>query len=120
LSPGYNSEYYDPNRDFTSSDPDSYSAATADPDTRAQITVSVPADAEIWINDVKMTVTGSVREYQSPALTPGMRYAYDVRARWTEDGHEVTQSQPVDVTAGAHVNVQFPMQPTKALTAPGH
>lgn len=89
-------------------------------DTEAQVTVSVPADAEIWFMGTKMTATGSVREYQSPPLTPGSLYSYEVRARWNENGHEVTQTQRVEVTAGEHVNVHFPVLPTTAPTAPSH
>jgi uncharacterized protein (TIGR03000 family) len=108
-SPAYDSEYYDPYRDWTSSYPDSYSSFTAQPDASAHVSVSVPPDAEIWFNGTKTTVTGAVREYQSPSLTPGHRYTYDVRARWNENGHEVTQAQQVEVTAGAHVDVKFPV-----------
>ena len=36
------------------------------------------------------------------------------RARWNESGHEVTQTQQVQVTPGDHVNVQFPVPPTTA------
>jgi uncharacterized protein (TIGR03000 family) len=87
-------------------------------DTRAQITVSVPVDAEIWFEGSKTTSTGSVREFHSPPLTPGGRYPYEVRARWNENGHEVTQTQKVQVIAGTHVNMHFPLQPTNAPTAP--
>jgi uncharacterized protein (TIGR03000 family) len=102
----------------TSSYPDSYSPATTQPDTRAQITVSVPADAEVWFEGSKTVSTGSVREYQSTPLTPGMRYVYEIRARWNESGHEVTQTQTVEVSAGTHIGVEFPVQPTRARTAP--
>jgi uncharacterized protein (TIGR03000 family) len=98
---------------LTSSHPYGSSTATALPDTRAHVTVSVPADAEIWFNDTKTTVTGAIREYESPPLTPGDRYTYDVRARWNEDGHGVTQTQQVHVTAGNRVNVYFPVQATR-------
>jgi uncharacterized protein (TIGR03000 family) len=105
-SPAYDSGYYRSYGDVTSSD------------TRAYLTVSVPADAEIWIEGTRTTSTGSVREYQSPPLAPGARYTYNVRARWNENGREVIQTQQVEITAGTRVNVQFPMQPTKARTAP--
>jgi len=123
-SPAYNSGYYPSNSAYypsygsgISSYPDSYAPATAQAGAIAHVTVSVPADAEIWFDGSKTTSTGSVREYQSPALTPGNRYAYEVRARWYENGQEVTQTQQVQVTAGSHVNVQFPVQPTNAATA---
>jgi uncharacterized protein (TIGR03000 family) len=97
-SPAYDPGYYDSYGPLTSSYPDSYSPATAQPDTRAHITVSVPADAALWFNDTKSTATGAVREYASPPLTAGDRFTYDVRARWNENGHEVTQTQQVEVT----------------------
>lgn len=116
-SPAYDPGYYG---DVTSSYPDSYFPSTAQPDTTAHITVSVPPGAEIWFDDHKTTAIGSVREFQSPPLTPGRRYAYEVRARWYENGQEVTQTQRVPVTSGAHVRVTFPVEPTKARTAPNH
>jgi uncharacterized protein (TIGR03000 family) len=86
-----------------------YAPPAAQPDSRVQLTMNVPADAEIWVEDSKTTQTGPVREFQSPPLTPGKRYLYEVRARWSENGHEVTQTQTIRVTAGAHVNVSFPL-----------
>jgi uncharacterized protein (TIGR03000 family) len=77
-------------------------------DNIARVTVRVPEDAEIWFEGSKTTSTGAVREYRSPSLTPGNRYTYEVRARWTENGREVTQTQNVAVTAGARVTVNFP------------
>jgi uncharacterized protein (TIGR03000 family) len=117
-SPAYDSGYYGSDGGVTSPNPDVYSPAITQPDTRAQIIVNVPADAEIWFEGTKMTSTGSVRQYTSPPLTPGTRYTYEVRARWTENGQEVTQTQEVKVAAGTNVNVKFPVQPTKAATAP--
>jgi uncharacterized protein (TIGR03000 family) len=94
-----------------------YAPAT---DTSASVTVKVPEGARLWFNGTPMTATGSVREFTSPPLTPGRRYSYEVQARWNENGREMTQTQDVEVRAGAHVNVDFPMQPTKAPTAPSH
>jgi uncharacterized protein (TIGR03000 family) len=58
---------------------------------------------------VDRTTGGSVREFQSPPLTPGHRYPDDVRARWNENGQEMTQTQKVEVTAGTNVIVNFPV-----------
>jgi uncharacterized protein (TIGR03000 family) len=80
-------------------------------DNTSHISVSAPANAEIWIDGTKTTSTGSVRNYQSPALEPGTRYAYEVEARWNENGQEMKQTQRVAVTAGAHVSVRFPVPP---------
>jgi uncharacterized protein (TIGR03000 family) len=137
--PAYDSTYYGLYVQEAPSYPDSYTSvapptasgqvyyppaavasdtALAQPNNTAHVTVTVPADAEIWFQGAKMTSTGSVRQYQSPPLTPGIRYAYEVRARWNENRREVTQTQRIEVTAGTRVNVQFPVQPTKAPTAP--
>jgi uncharacterized protein (TIGR03000 family) len=92
-----------------------YPPATAatTPDLPAHLNVTVPADAQVWFNDKLMKTTGPTREFASPPLTPGIPYTYKVRARWTENGHEMTQRQQVQVAAGAHVNVTFPL-PAKA------
>jgi uncharacterized protein (TIGR03000 family) len=90
-----------------------YPDATSEPDTSAHITVNVPEDARLWFEGKLTTATGSIRLFTSPPLTPGSQYHYKVRASWNEDGHEVTQTQEVKVTAGAHIHVDFPL-PTKA------
>ena len=76
-------------------------------DTSAHIRVTVPASAEIWFDGTSTTSTGTVRHFNSPPLASG-NYSYEIRARWSEDGHEVTQTQRVEVTPGAQVNIGFP------------
>jgi uncharacterized protein (TIGR03000 family) len=82
-------------------------------DTSAHVTVTVPEGAEIWFDGTATTSTGTVRQFNSPALTSG-NFSYEIRARWSENGREVTQTQRVEVTPGAHVNVGFPV-PTVVL-----
>jgi len=82
----------------------------AELDPTAHIAMRVPEEAEIWFDGVKTTSTGEFRAFQSPPLTPGRRYAYEVRARWGENGHEVTQTQKVTVSAGADVTIRFPAE----------
>jgi uncharacterized protein (TIGR03000 family) len=77
----------------------------------AVITAHVPKDAELRFDRVKVTGTGAVRQFKSPPLQPGSRYAYTVEARWKEGGREVTQSRRVTVFAGANVEVTFPLPP---------
>lgn len=121
-SPTYDPGYSGYEGDVTPSYPDGYQAyyppdaAPAQPDNTAHVIVSLPSDAELLFDGTKTTSAGSVREYQSPPLTPGRRYTYELRARWSENGQEVTQTQQVGVTAGAHVNVSFPVpaKPTGA------
>ena len=79
--------------------------------TPAQISLRVPDNAQVWFDGVKTTSSGSVRQFRSPPLTPGQRYTYEVRARWLENGREVTQTQQVAVTAGASARADFPVPP---------
>ena len=76
--------------------------------TSARVTVRLPDDARLWFENTPTKSTGAVREFSSPPLTPGMQYAYTVRATWTDNGKEVTQMQHVAVTAGTKVTVDFP------------
>jgi uncharacterized protein (TIGR03000 family) len=94
---------------YEPSSSDAYHLATAEVDNRVHLRVTVPADAKIWMDDTQTTSTGPVRAFDSPPLTPGKRYTYEVRARWTENGHEVTQTQSIPVTAGAEIDVRFPL-----------
>jgi uncharacterized protein (TIGR03000 family) len=79
--------------------------------TAAHITARVPADAKLWFDGLTTTSTGLVRRFHTPPLTPGSRYAYELRARWNENGQEVTQTQMIEVTARADVEVNFPVPP---------
>jgi uncharacterized protein (TIGR03000 family) len=83
-------------------------------DTFAYVIASVPTSAEVWINGMKTNSTGRIREFQSPPLTSGQRYSYEIQARWSENGREVTQTQKVPITAGAHVIVGFPVSSATA------
>jgi uncharacterized protein (TIGR03000 family) len=89
-------------------------SAPAPVDTTAYVTVRVPAKAEIWFYGTKTNSAGAVRRFQTPPLTPGGRYNYEIQARWSENGHEVTESQQVEVAAGDHLNVTFPVRPNAA------
>jgi uncharacterized protein (TIGR03000 family) len=87
------------------SEPNPAAAPTATP---ADVTVNVPASAEVWFDGRKMTSTGSVRNYQTPPLSPNQRYSYNVKARWEENGREVVQNQVISFAPGNHTAVTFP------------
>jgi uncharacterized protein (TIGR03000 family) len=82
-------------------------AAPAQADSTAHVTVSLPANAELWFDGAQTTSTGPVREFQTPPLTPG-QYTYEIRVRWTENGHEVTRTHKIAVSPGAHISLLFP------------
>jgi uncharacterized protein (TIGR03000 family) len=78
-------------------------------DSIAHVTATLPSDAKVWFDGTLMNSTGSVRDFKTPTLVPGSRYYYDVKATWNQNGRQVTQTQRVKITAGAHVNVRFPV-----------
>jgi uncharacterized protein (TIGR03000 family) len=90
------------------------------PDPVAHVTLIVPAHARVWFEGKRVKAGGRTRHFDSPPLTQGKHYVYDVRARWKEHGREVTQTQVVPVVAGEHVRVTFPVAPKTAGTKSAH
>ena len=77
-------------------------------DASARIELQVPADAQVWFGGQKTTQTGTRRYFESPPLTSGRTYTYEVRASWKEDGREVTESRRLSIRAGDRLNASFP------------
>jgi len=76
--------------------------------TTALITVRVPADAKLMVDDTPTNETGPVRRFVTPgALEPGKTYHYNLKAEWMENGQPVTRQRKVDFQAGGQVNVDF-------------
>jgi uncharacterized protein (TIGR03000 family) len=76
----------------------------------AHVRLIVPAGASVWFDDRATRQTGSVRDFDSPELAPGKTYVYHVKARWTENGKEMTRTRQVDVSAGSSAIVVFSRQ----------
>jgi uncharacterized protein (TIGR03000 family) len=119
---GYSSNSYQPAQTvldaatFGGSIPvsDQSSSASAFPaqlDTRAHVTVTAPRGAKVWFDGTATSATEPVRQFVTPPLAPGRQYTYWARANWNENGQEVKRLQPVEVTAGAHIDVSFPAPP---------
>jgi uncharacterized protein (TIGR03000 family) len=73
----------------------------------AEITVVVPADAEIFFDGEPTRQRGTQRRFVSPPLEIGRTYNYVVLARWRDGGRPVEQTRKVPVTGGARVRVDF-------------
>lgn len=74
----------------------------------ASIQVHVPApNADLWVEGWKTASKGDWRRFLSPPLVPGNRYEYEMRARWSENGREMSRSREVPLRAGEHVVVDF-------------
>jgi uncharacterized protein (TIGR03000 family) len=53
-----------------------------------------------------MNTSGTVRTFETPPLGDG-EYTYQARARWMQDGQEVSQTKNINVSSGSRVNVAF-------------
>jgi uncharacterized protein (TIGR03000 family) len=107
-SSGYESS---PNRmryaDYTRAQGDQFTGAY--PGTnQVLLHVSLPdPNAQVWIDDHATQQRGRERDYLSPSLDPNRSYSYTVRARWTENGQEVTREKTVTFQPGRTVTVNF-------------
>jgi uncharacterized protein (TIGR03000 family) len=73
----------------------------------AMIAVRVPPNADIWFDGQKTNQKGAVRQFETPALDPGHDYAYEVRARWNENGRNIERTRQVTVHAGDRIGLNF-------------
>ena len=86
------------------------------PDARsALLTVSVPADARVYVNGKATSSTGSFRQYISPSLSQGGAYTYEVRVEATRVGQVVGQTQTVQLRAGETQNLAFNLDQSRAV-----
>ena len=83
----------------------------------ARIAVVVPGGAKLFVDGQPTESTGTYRFFRSPPLDSGTRYWYEFTVRWNEAGKEVTQTQVVDVTAGADIDLRFPVAQNSARQA---
>jgi uncharacterized protein (TIGR03000 family) len=75
------------------------------------LSVKLPQPAaEVLVNGVKTTQTGTDRLYESPPLDAGRQYKYELTARWVEGGATREVKKAVLGTPGEVVRVDFTMQ----------
>jgi uncharacterized protein (TIGR03000 family) len=65
------------------------------------------ADARLYFEGALLKGTGLDREFRSPLLEEGKRFAYTVVAVWVENGREVTHEMHVAFWAGDDVVLNF-------------
>jgi len=81
-------------------------------DDAVHLRVKVPvADAQLWVEGQATSQTGAERDFDSPSLTPGKPFLYEMRAQWTENGRPVLQTRKIVVRAGEHLLVDFTQAP---------
>jgi len=77
------------------------------PETSARLTINVPADARVFIDEQPTTTTSGQRTFATPSLEKGYRYSYTVRAEVVRNGAVFTGTQRVSFGAGDQVRVNF-------------
>lgn len=97
------------------------------PTTQARITVRLPAEARLYVDDVLHKSTGTERVLTTPALEPGSRYSYMLKAEVTANGLTQTATRKVTFQAGEQPTVDFTQmfkptpkdEPAPAPSTPG-
>jgi len=73
----------------------------------ANITVHLPAEANLYVDNVLCTLTSAKRSFATPKLQAGQKYFYTLRVEMTQNGQNVSRSQQVILQAGQNVQVNF-------------
>jgi uncharacterized protein (TIGR03000 family) len=73
----------------------------------ARVVVRVPEDARLEFEGVMVPQEGRLRKFVTPALVPGKKYLYDVRATWQEEGRPVVRERRIAVYAGEKTDIDF-------------
>jgi uncharacterized protein (TIGR03000 family) len=77
------------------------------PTATARVTVSLPGDARLWVENVECPLTSNVRSFNTPALNANQRYVYNLTMQVVRNGQTQRESQRVIVIPGQEVNVNF-------------
>ena len=76
-----------------------------------RLTVDVPANAKVVINDLPTTSTGEHRRYETKGIKPGYVYRYQVWAEFVRDGKPASEEKTVSLTAGQTASLTFNAEP---------
>ena len=88
----------------------------ATPD-RGTVVVRLPADALLYAEGRKLSLTGPEREFVTPRLTPG-EYGYTFKVEYARNGETLSRSRQVVVRPGETVAVDFAEAQTVGTAAP--
>lgn len=83
--------------------------SSADPSAAkpAVITLRVPAGAVVQFDSIQTEQSGITRHFETPPLTPGRSYSYDMSVSWTDSGQTVVRQRRVSFRAGEHITLNF-------------
>jgi uncharacterized protein (TIGR03000 family) len=77
------------------------------PADAALLILKVPAEAEVWINQVRTLQAGSYRRFIAPPLPAGRPLVYTVEAHWRIQDADLTRIEEVTVPPGGRVTLNF-------------
>ncbi len=96
------------NQGETSLDSTQYESAKPAIDSdAAMLTVAVPANAMVTVNDHPTTSDGAVRQFMSQGLKTGYVYTYVVKVVFENDGEEKSEVKEVKLRAGESKELAF-------------
>jgi len=82
----------------------------------ARVTVKLPADARLYVDNVLCPLTSETRSFNTPELEAGRPYYYTLKAEFVHDGQTRPKTQRVVVEAGKQVTVEFKDTPVQAVS----
>lgn len=77
------------------------------PGATARITVQLPKDAKLYVNDEWCPLQSASRSFDTPPLDPGREYRYTLKAEVMRDGRARVEKKTVAFRAGQPVTVDF-------------
>jgi uncharacterized protein (TIGR03000 family) len=81
------------------------------------LSVHVPAEAKVFVNDLATRSTGNDRRYLSRGLTSNREYTYTVRAEIERDGKLLTETKVIKVQGGQASDVSFTFEDAQEAVA---
>lgn len=79
----------------------------------AELIVSLPADAKVYVNGNETRIGGSHRRYMSTGLIPGRSYHYEVQAVVERGGRRTVLTKSTKLTAGSSAKISFEFAETE-------
>ncbi len=73
----------------------------------AKVSVSLPADAKLYIDGVECPLASAKRTFETPRLETGRQYYYTLKAQVVREGRTRAESRRVIVEAGRTSTVDF-------------
>lgn len=73
----------------------------------SRITVRLPAEARLFVNDDPCPLTSETRSFTTPPLNPEREYAYTLRAEVVRNGQTFSEVKRVVFRGGKAVQIEF-------------